>query len=62
MMEVEGLISVLEAQIDDLAVQLENPPADPKKVQKMGNEYVRLQHELEQLMREWEGLFESAPL
>jgi ATP-binding cassette subfamily F protein 3 len=54
--EVESLISTLEAQLDTLARRLENPPAEPSKVEKLGQEYVRVQGEMDNLMREWEGL------
>jgi ATP-binding cassette, subfamily F, member 3 len=58
--EVEGLITTLEAQLDELSRRLENPPADAAKVQKWGNEYVRLQRDLEELFQEWEDLVESS--
>jgi ATP-binding cassette subfamily F protein 3 len=54
--EVEGLISTLEAQLDELSHRLENPPADSAKVHKWGNEYVRLQQDLDELLKEWEEL------
>jgi ATP-binding cassette subfamily F protein 3 len=54
--EVESLISTLEAQLDTLTRRLENPPADPTKVEKLGQEYVRVQGEMENLLSEWEGL------
>jgi ATP-binding cassette subfamily F protein 3 len=54
--EVEGLISTLEANLDILGRKLENPPSDPAKVQKMGQEYVRLEQELDTLLHEWEAL------
>jgi ATP-binding cassette subfamily F protein 3 len=57
--EVEAVIDRLE---DDLAVltrKLENPPAEAGKVQKLGNEYVRIQKELDELMEEWGELHEQ---
>ncbi|NJD59019.1 MAG: ABC-F family ATP-binding cassette domain-containing protein [Anaerolineae bacterium] len=51
--EVEGRIDQLENDLADLGRKLENPPRDAAKVQKMGNEYVRLQQELDTLMNEW---------
>jgi ATP-binding cassette subfamily F protein 3 len=54
--EVEEQIASLEVQLKSLSVKLENPPPDPAEVQKLGQEYVRLQGELDQLMEEWEGL------
>jgi ATP-binding cassette subfamily F protein 3 len=56
--QVEELIGALEVQLNTLSHKLENPPADPAKVQKLGQEYVRVQAELDQLMEEWEGLHE----
>jgi ATP-binding cassette subfamily F protein 3 len=56
--QVEELIGALEEQLNTLSHKLENPPADPAKVQKLGQEYVRVQAELDQLMEEWEGLHE----
>jgi ATP-binding cassette, subfamily F, member 3 len=54
--EVEEQIANLEKQLAVLSRQLENPPPDPAKVQRLGGEYVRTQTELENLMAEWEGL------
>jgi ATP-binding cassette subfamily F protein 3 len=54
--EVEAQIALLEGHLAALSSQLENPPADPLKVQRLGGEYVRVQDELEGLMQEWEGL------
>jgi ATP-binding cassette, subfamily F, member 3 len=54
--EVESLISTLEAQLDTLTRRLEKPPADPTKVEKLGQEYVRVQGEMDNLLKEWEGL------
>jgi ATP-binding cassette subfamily F protein 3 len=54
--EVEGLIMSLEAQEFVLAQKLENPPTDPAKVQKLGQDYVRVQDELNELLNEWEEL------
>ncbi len=51
--EVEALIDELESDLADLGRKLENPPKDAAKVQKMGNDYVRVQHELDTLMDEW---------
>jgi len=54
--EVESRIAVLEEDLARLSLSLEDPPADPIKVQWLGNEYVRLQDNLERLMEEWEVL------
>lgn len=54
--ELENTISDLEKQIEVLERRLENPPADPLQVQKLGIEYVRLQEQVTQLLNEWEQL------
>jgi len=56
--QVEAQISELEGELRGLERRLENPPADPAKVQQLGRDYVRLQEELDGLMEEWEGLQE----
>ena len=53
---VEDQIAELETQLAVLSRQLENPPADPAIVHKLGSNYVRLQGELEAMMKEWEEL------
>ncbi len=53
---VEDQITELETQLAVISRQLENPPADPPKVHKLGSDYVRLQGDLEAMMKEWEGL------
>ncbi len=54
--ELEELITKREAELASLARQLENPPPDPARVQKLGNDYVRLQAEIDRLLTEWESL------
>ena len=39
-----------------LGAQLENPPEDAARVQKLGREYVKVQGELDNLMQTWESL------
>lgn len=56
--EVESSIAVLEEQLLVLTHKLENPPPDPGKVQKLGQEYMRVQQELDELMEEWGSLHE----
>jgi ATP-binding cassette subfamily F protein 3 len=53
---IENQIADIEAQLAALSRQLENPPADPARVQKLGTDYVRAQNELETCMAEWEAL------
>ncbi len=57
--EVETLIASLEAHLDALTHKLESPPPELKKVQKLGQEYVRVQKELDALLEEWESLHET---
>jgi ATP-binding cassette subfamily F protein 3 len=59
--DLEKEISSMEAALAAVTRQLENPPPDPGKVQKLGAEYVRLQAALEKLMEEWETLEQQAP-
>jgi ATP-binding cassette subfamily F protein 3 len=54
--EVESLIASLEGQLDALSQKLERPPADPVKVQRLGQDYVSVQNKLDELMLEWESL------
>jgi ATP-binding cassette subfamily F protein 3 len=54
--EVENAITALEAQLAVISQKLENPPPDPVKVQKLGNEYVHIQKELDRLLLDWESL------
>ena len=56
--EIEAKIERLEADLASLAIKLENPPQDAGKVQMLGNEYVKVQKELEILMDEWGILHE----
>ncbi len=54
--DLEERIALLEGHLAALSSQLENPPPDPAKVQRLGGEYVRVQNELEGLMQEWEAV------
>jgi ATP-binding cassette subfamily F protein 3 len=53
---VEAEITDLEERLSALSRKLENPPADPGKVQRLGKDYVRLQESINALMAEWESL------
>jgi ATP-binding cassette subfamily F protein 3 len=55
-LEVENEISNLEEQLRGLEEHLANPPADPGKVQKLGNDYMYVKHQIDALMLEWEQL------
>jgi ATP-binding cassette subfamily F protein 3 len=58
--EVEAQITTLEEQLTLLSRKLENPPPDPLKVQRLGQDYVRVQGELDLLIEEWEQLGKMA--
>ncbi len=55
---LEQEIAALEQQLGVVSGQLENPPADPGKVLKLGEEYNRLQGELEEKLQAWAELAE----
>jgi ATP-binding cassette subfamily F protein 3 len=52
--ELENAIAILERRLADLSSQLENPPADAGKVSRLGQEYARVQREMDEKMGEWE--------
>ncbi|MFQ5616509.1 MAG: ribosomal protection-like ABC-F family protein [Anaerolineales bacterium] len=51
--EVETLVTILEEQLAALGKKLENPPAAPGKVQKLGREYAETEARLDELLEEW---------
>jgi ATP-binding cassette subfamily F protein 3 len=53
---VEERIASLEAELATLSRKLETPPADLRRVQRLGQDYARFQEELDTLMVEWEQL------
>ena len=56
--EVEALIAGLEEHLALVTSRLEKPPTDPGKVQRLGQDYLRLQNQIDELMQEWELLNE----
>jgi septal ring factor EnvC (AmiA/AmiB activator) len=54
--ELENEIAVLEAQVNDLTVQLENPPLDYAEVHRLGESFMQSQQALDVLYAEWEIL------
>ena len=54
--EVEERVTDLETRLEKLAADLAKPPEDLGRVQAMGEEYVRVQAELDRLLKEWEQL------
>ncbi len=56
---IEDQIAGLEQELAAISRRLENPPTDPDQVQKLGNEYVRLERELEERIEEWEHILSA---
>jgi hypothetical protein len=54
--EVENSIASLERQLAELASSLENPPPDTHTVTRIGEEYARLQSQMDEQLGEWERL------
>jgi hypothetical protein len=50
---------MLEQHLKSIEVQLENPPSDAAKVQRLGEEYARVQADLDERMNEWMTLGEK---
>ena len=47
---------MLEAELSQIGFRLENPPSDPAKVAQLGQEYQRVQREMDVWLAEWEQL------
>ena len=56
---LENEIAALETQLAVISRQLETPGVDPGDVQKMGQDYVRIEAEMETKLQEWESLQEG---
>jgi ATP-binding cassette subfamily F protein 3 len=56
---VEGEIARLETQLVALTQQLEHPGNDSLRIQRLGQDYSRLQQDLEKKMDEWTALSEE---
>jgi ATP-binding cassette subfamily F protein 3 len=54
--DIENQIDLLDDELATLGRKLENPPKDAAKVQKLGNDYVKVQKALDDLLVEWEKL------
>ncbi len=52
-------VNMLEQHLKSIETQLENPPADTAKVQRLGEEYARVQQDLDERMEEWARLSEE---
>ncbi len=57
--KLEDEIDLLEQHLKTLEVELENPPADSAKVQRLGEEYARVQADLDERIEEWTRLGEE---
>ena len=56
--EIETQIAELEEHLADLTLQLATPPVDSQTVEKLGEDYVQIQNEINALLAEWEQLHE----
>ncbi|MEA3350596.1 MAG: ABC-F family ATP-binding cassette domain-containing protein [Chloroflexota bacterium] len=56
--EIETRVTELETQIAKISAQLAQPPDNPEKVHRLGNDYVEIQNELQALIAEWEQLLQ----
>lgn len=54
MQKLEAEISRLEAELDEIGRQLENPPEASYKVLELGNRFNQIQQDIEEHMRQWE--------
>jgi uncharacterized protein (UPF0335 family) len=50
---LEEEITKLEWELADISRQLENPPVDAGMVQKLGQNYLKIQKKLDGLLNEW---------
>ena len=57
---LEAEISGLEQRLGEISRLLENPPADPLEVSRLGEEYQQVQHQLEKCLERWTDLHETA--
>jgi ATP-binding cassette subfamily F protein 3 len=57
--QIENSIARLEKQLGELGTLLENPPPDLIEVRRLGQEYNRVQTEMDQKLGEWEQLNSS---
>ncbi len=54
--ELENAIATLEADLANLGAQLDSPFVNPKEVAVLGREYERVQKEMDEKLKEWEGM------
>jgi len=56
---LEDRILEIEEQMEELGKKLQNPPSDPEKIKKLGEDYAYLEAELSQAITQWETLSEQ---
>jgi ATP-binding cassette, subfamily F, member 3 len=54
--ELENAIAMLEARLTELGGALQNPPADPAQVVRLGKEYAQVQDQMDEKLGEWEQM------
>jgi ATP-binding cassette subfamily F protein 3 len=59
LVDLEAEISAIEDQIRQVSRKLENPPADPGVVYRLGQEYEQLHQTLDERLEEWGSLSEE---
>lgn len=59
LVDLENEINALEMELSRIGKLLENPPADAGVVYQLGQEYERVQHDLDARMEEWAALSEE---
>ena len=59
LVDLENEIVSLETDLNRISKALENPPADAGVVYQLGQEYERVQHDLDARMEEWAALSEE---
>lgn len=57
--ELETRIADLETHLASISNELQDPPANPEEVRRLGERYVEVDSELNALIREWQGLQEG---
>lgn len=57
--EIEKEIQALEGKQEKISAELANPPAESNKVLRLGEDYMKLQNQIDNLMRKWTGLQEK---
>ncbi|MEW6505656.1 MAG: ABC-F family ATP-binding cassette domain-containing protein [Chloroflexota bacterium] len=56
---LEGEINLLEKRLAEISRRLENPPADPLEVSRLGEEYQQVQRKLDECLERWTELHQT---